>query len=75
MKETIKIMAAVALLCVVSAVSFECGKATKVAKYETYYTATEAVLDSICDDWESFLDVTAETDTYAEYLEAREGLQ
>ena len=68
-------MAAVALLCVVSTVSFECGKATKVAKYETYYTATEAVLDSICNDWESFLDVTAETDTYVEYLEAREGLQ
>ena len=68
-------MAAVALLCVVSTVSFECGKATKVAKYETYYTATEAVLDSICNDWESFLDVTAETDAYAEYLEAREDLQ
>lgn len=68
-------MAAVALLCVVSTVSFEWGKATKVAKYETYYTATEAVLDSICNDWESFLDVTAETDAYAEYLEAREGLQ
>ena len=68
-------MAAVVLLCVVSTVSFECGKATKVAKYETYYTASEAVLDSICNDWESFLDVTAETDTYAEYLEAREGLQ
>lgn len=68
-------MAAVALLYVVSTVSFECGKATKVAKYETYYTATEAVLDSICNDWESFLDVTAETDAYAEYLEAREGLQ
>lgn len=68
-------MAAVALLCVVSTVSFECGKATKVAKYETYYTTTEAVLDSICNDWESFLDVTAETDAYAEYLEAREGLQ
>ena len=68
-------MAAVALLCVVSTVSFECGKATKVAKYETYYTATEAVLDSMCNDWESFLDVTAETDAYAEYLEAREGLQ
>ena len=68
-------MVAVALLCVVSTVSFECGKATKVAKYETYYTATEAVLDSICNDWESFLDVTAETDAYAEYLEAREGLQ
>ena len=75
MKKTIKIMAAVALLCVVSAVSFEYGKATKVAKYETYYTVTEAVLDSICDNWESFLDVTAETDTYAEYLEAKEGLQ
>ena len=68
-------MAAVALLCVVSTVSFECGKATKVAKYETYYTVTEAVLDSICNDWESFLDVTAETDAYAEYLEAREDLQ
>ena len=68
-------MAAVALLCVVSTVSFECGKLTKVAKYETYYTATEAILDSICNDWESFLDVTAETDAYAEYLEAREGLQ
>lgn len=68
-------MAAVALLCVVSAVSFEYGKATKVAKYETYYTVTEAVLDSICNDWESFLDVTAETDTYAEYLEAKEDLQ
>ena len=68
-------MAAVALLCVVSIVSFECGRATKVAKYEIYYTATEAVLDSICNDWESFLDVTAETDAYAEYLEAREGLQ
>ena len=68
-------MAAVALLCVVSAVSFEYGKATKVAKYETYYTATEAVLGSICDNWESFLDVTTETDTYAEYLEAKEGLQ
>ena len=67
-------MAAVALLCVVSAVSFECGKATKVAKYETYYTVTEEVLDSICDNWESFLDVTAETDTYAEYLEARKEL-
>lgn len=67
-------MAAVALLCVVSAVSFECGKATKVAKYETYYTASEEVLDSICNDWESFLDVTAETDTYAEYLEARKEL-
>lgn len=75
MKKTIKIMAAVALLCVVSAVSFECGKATKVAEYEAYYIATEAVLDSICNDWESFMDVTAETDTYAEYLEAREGLQ
>ena len=75
MNKVIKIMAAVALLCVVSAVSFECGKATKIAKYETYYTASEAVLDSICNDWESFLDVTAETDTYAEYLEAREGLQ
>ena len=68
-------MAAVALLCVVSAVSFECGMATKIAKYETYYTASEAVLDSICNDWESFLDVTAETDTYAEYLEARKELQ
>ena len=68
-------MAAVALLCVVSAVSFECGKATKVAEYEAYYIATEAVLDSICDDWDSFLDVTAETDTYAEYLEAKEDLQ
>ena len=68
-------MAAVALLCVVSAVSFGCGKATKVAEYEAYYIATEAVLDSICNDWESFLDVTAETDAYAEYLEAREGLQ
>ena len=68
-------MAAVALLCVVSAVSFEWGKATKVAEYEAYYIATEAVLDSICNDWESFMDVTAETDTYAEYLEAREGLQ
>ena len=68
-------MAAVALLCVVSAVSFECGKVTKVTKYETYYTVTEAVLDSICNDWKSFLDVTAETDTYAEYLEAKEGLQ
>lgn len=68
-------MAAVTLLCVVSTVSFECGKATKVAKYETYYTVTEAVLDSICNDWESFLDVTAETDAYAEYLEAREDLQ
>ena len=68
-------MAAVTLLCVVSAVSFECGRATKVAKYETYYTATEAVLDSICNNWESFLDVTTETDIYAEYLEAKEGLQ
>lgn len=68
-------MAAVALLCVVSAVSFKCGKATKIAKYEIYYTATETVLDSICNDWESFMDVTAETDTYAKYLEAREGLQ
>lgn len=68
-------MVAVALLCVVSTVSFECGKTTKVAKYETYYTVTEAVLDSICNNWESFLDVTAETDAYAEYLEAREGLQ
>lgn len=68
-------MAAVALLCVVSAVSFEYGKATKVAKYETYYTVTEAVLDSICNDWESFLDVTAETNTYAKYLEAKEDLQ
>lgn len=68
-------MAAVALLCVVSAVSFDCGKAAKVAEYEAYYIATEAVLDSICNDWESFMDVTAETDTYAEYLEAREGLQ
>lgn len=68
-------MAAVALLCVVNAVSFEYGKATKVAKYETYYIATEAILNSICDDWESFIDVTAETDTYAEYLEAKEGLQ
>lgn len=68
-------MAAVALLCVVSAVSFKCGKATKIAKYETYYTVTEEVLNSICDNWESFLDVTAETDTYAEYLEAKEGLQ
>ena len=67
-------MAVVTLLCVVSAVSFECGKATKIAKYETYYTASEAVLDSICNDWESFLDVTAETDTYAEYLEARKEL-
>ena len=67
-------MVAVALLCVVSAVSFECGKATKIAKYETYYTASEAVLYSICNDWESFLDVTAETDTYAEYLEARKEL-
>ena len=75
MKKTVKIIAAVALLCVVSTVSFKCGKATKIAKYETYYTATEAVLDSICDDWESFMDVTTETDTYAEYLEAREGLQ
>ena len=75
MNKVIKIMAAVALLCVVSAASFACGKATKVAKYETYYTVTEAVFDSICNDWESFLDVTAETDTYAEYFEAREGLQ
>ena len=75
MKKTNKFIAAVALLCVVSAVSFECGKATKIAKYETYYTATEAVLDSICNDWESFLDVTVETDTYAEYLEAKEDLQ
>lgn len=68
-------MAAVVLLCVVSAVSFKYGKATKVAKYETYYTATEAVLDSICNNWESFMDVTTETDTYAEYLEAKESLQ
>ena len=68
-------MAAVTLLCVVSAVSFECGKATKVAKYETYYTATEAVLDSICDDCGPFMDVIVETDTYTEYLEARESLQ
>ena len=68
-------MAAVTLLCVVSAVSFECGKATKVAKYETYYTATEAVLDSIYDDCSPFMDVIVETDIYAEYLEAREGLQ
>lgn len=68
-------MAAVALLCVISAVSFKCGKATKVTKYETYYTATETVLDSICNNWESFLDVTTETDIYAEYLEAKEGLQ
>lgn len=75
MKKTIKIMAAVTLLCVVSAVSFECGKATKVAKYETYYTASEAVLDSICNDCGPFMDVIVETDTYAEYLEAREGLQ
>lgn len=75
MKKAVKLMAAVALLCVVSAVSFECGKTTKVAKYETYYIATEAVLDSICNDWESFLDVTVETDTYAEYLEAKEDLQ
>lgn len=75
MKKAVKLIAAVALLCVVSAVSFECGKATKIAKYETYYTATEAVLGSICNDWESFLDVTVETDTYAEYLEAKEDLQ
>ena len=68
-------MVAVTLLCVVSAVSFECGKATKVAKYETYYTATEAVLDSVYDDCGSFIDVIVETDTYAEYLEAREDLQ
>lgn len=68
-------MAAVTLLCVVSAVSFECGRATKVAKYETYYTATESVLDSVYDDCGPFIDVIVETDTYAEYLEAREGLQ
>lgn len=68
-------MAAVALLCVVSAVSFELGRATKVAKYESYYTATEAVLDSICNDWESFMDVTVETDVYAEYIEAKEMLK
>ena len=68
-------MVAVTLLCVVSAVSFECGKATKVAKYETYYTATEAVLDSVYNDCGPFIDVIVETDTYAEYLEAREDLQ
>ena len=67
-------MAAVTLLCVVSAVSFECGRATKVAKYETYYTATESVLDSVYNDCSPFIDVIVETDTYAEYLEARKEL-
>lgn len=36
--KAIKVLAAVALLCVVSAVSFECGKATKVAECGTFNT-------------------------------------
>lgn len=67
-------MAAVALLCIVSTVSFECGKATKVAKYENYHKVTESLLDSIYEDWESFADVTMETDAYAEYMEAEKDI-
>lgn len=45
-----------------------------IAAYGEYYTATEALLDTISCHYENFLDTTAETDVYSFYCIAADRL-
>lgn len=65
-------------LCTVAITSFICYNAGKSEVYESnynYYEKTEALLDSIYNWDESFMDTVMETDIYYEYELAKENMQ
>lgn len=65
-------------LCVVAITSFICYNVGKSEVYKAqynYYEKTEALLDSIYNWDESFMDTVMETDAYYEYEVAKEEIQ
>lgn len=65
-------------LCAVAITSFICYNVGKSEVYKAqynYYEKTEALLDSIYNWDESFMDTVMETDAYYEYELAKEEIQ
>lgn len=75
MKRVTELLAAVVLLCAVSAVGYMCGTTVKIVEFVEYYNSVETLLDSVDAEFEDFTDVMVETDVYQNYLEARNAIQ
>ena len=78
MKRTNQIGAIIAAIVILACFFFAFYHAGKASVYKNrweYYQRTEALLDSICNWQDSFMDTVMETDTYYEYEVAREDLE
>lgn len=73
----IKALKLIVLIIVMGTIGFACYNAGKSAIYNTqyeYFNRTEALLDSINNWDESFMDTVMETDVYYEYEVTRDKL-
>lgn len=68
------IIIAVLSLIVIILAGITCDQNTRINAYDRYNKDCETLLDSIASWDDSFLDTTAETDTYCDYIESREHL-
>lgn len=74
----------------ITAISFLCGahtynnpqleetnnyKKELIHLYEAHMVNVETLLDQVCEDWESFPDVTGETDAYYNYRKSYQAIQ
>lgn len=48
---------------------YQYGYNNGVNKIQSKFNAAEAVIDKVAEDWDSFYDVTAETDVYQDYVD------
>lgn len=73
MKRNIIIIALAAIIAVLASfIGYNAGKSHVYSEREEYYIHTEALLDSINNWDESFMDTVMETDAYYEYELAKE---
>ena len=61
-------------LSVIILTGITCDQNTRINAYDRYNKNCETLLDSIASWNNSFLDTTAETDTYCDYIESRKHL-
>lgn len=72
--KAIKIVLFLLIIGLFSFASYNAGKSTVYSQQNEYYEKTEALLDSINNIDESFMDTVMETDAYYEYETAKENI-
>lgn len=76
--KTVKVLQVISVLLIMGfacIASYHAGKSSVYAQDYEYYEKTEALLDSINNWHESFMDTVMESDVYYEYEVARTNLQ